>query len=332
MRLVKVSTLLAALQGLAAAAPSSGCTNSNMSVPALETRITKNLAVNASRSYLYWLPPEYDPSTPAPVIFSYHGVRQSPVKEANLDWFDSAKFNKDMIAIYPQAVVPPGQDEVMWQGPRTAKVDDIGFTLDILDELEQNFCIDTSRVYASGKSEGAGFAGLLACNATASLRFAAFAPVSGTFYPGNNDGMSDECADPVPVPCAPARCNIPFLEFHGGADWLAPIDGGLHRKECLPAISTYMQEWAERDGLGSEYVETYNLTDVAQVNKYDAAGMVTFVYDGDSVGHDWPWTVPNPDTERAHSQPSSFNATSYIMDWFRNWTLPYVSLSTCEVQ
>lgn len=320
MRLTTLSALLAAFAGLAASAASKGCTG-QAKAPELEKRITVDLAKNETRSYMYWLPPKYNSTTPAPVIISYHGVRQSPAKQANLDWFDDGLLNEDYIAIYPQAVKPYGVDEVMWQGPKQATQDDITFTMDILDELEENFCIDTDRVYASGKSEGAGFVGMLACNSTSNQRFAAYAPVSGAFYPGNNDESTKGCKKEVKVPCDPQRCDIPFLEFHGGADFLAPLEGGLQRHECLPDIKTYMGEWAKRNGFPDEPISQYNLTSVATVYKYDEDGKVTWVYDGDRIGHDWPWTVVNPDTVRAHSKPASFNATSYILEWFGNFTL-----------
>ncbi|MBH1945693.1 hypothetical protein I5L01_15900, partial [Erythrobacter sp. YJ-T3-07] len=127
--------------------------------------------------------------------------------------------------------------------------------------------------------------------------------MSGAFYPGNNDESTKGCKKTVEIPCDPQRCNIAFLEFHGGADFLAPIDGGLRRHECLPDIRYYMSEWVERDGLSEDPVEEYNLTSVATVYKYDEKGTVTWVYDGDTIGHDWPWTVVNPDTIRAHSKP-----------------------------
>lgn len=320
MRSTTFSVLFAALAGLAASAASKGCI-ADAEVPELVTRFTVDLVKNKTRSYMYWLPPKYNSTKPAPVIISYHGVRQSPTKQANLDWFDDQMLNKEYIAIYPQAVEAPGSDEVMWQGPKQATQDDVTFTMDILDELEENFCIDTDRVYASGKSEGAGFVGVLACNATANQRFAAYAPVSGAFYPGNNNQSTKGCEELVEIPCDPQRCDAPFLEFHGGADFLAPLKGGLQRHECLPDIQYYMGEWAKRNGFPSEPISQYNLTSVATVYKYDEQGKVTWVYDGDTVGHDWPWTVENPDTVRAHSKPASFNATSYILEWFGNWTL-----------
>lgn len=69
---------------------------------------------------------------------------------------------------------------------------------------------------------------------------------------------------------------------------------------------------------------TYNISKVAKVEKFDEVGTVTWIYDGPKVGHDWPWTVVNPDSIRGFDAPASFNATPIIMDWFRNFTLPYV--------
>lgn len=60
--------------------------------------------------------------------------------------------------------------------------DDVGFTKQILDQLEEQYCVDTDRIYATGKSQGGGMVGLLAADADLSMRFAAFAPVSGAFY------------------------------------------------------------------------------------------------------------------------------------------------------
>lgn len=48
--------------------------------------------------------------------------------------------------------------------------DDTGFTTKILNDLEAQYCIDTDRIFATGKSDGAGFVGVLACNKTLSSR------------------------------------------------------------------------------------------------------------------------------------------------------------------
>ena len=92
--------------------------------------------------------------------------------------------------------------------------------MEMLDHFEERYCIDSSRVYAAGKSNGGGFTNLLACDATASKRIAAFAPVSGAYY---QDVPEDACnAETVPIECNPGRCPIPIIEFHGTADTTIP--------------------------------------------------------------------------------------------------------------
>lgn len=40
------------------------------------------------------------------------------------------------------------------QGDPDAKTDDVRFTLDVLQKISQQYCIDLEKVYASGKSNG----------------------------------------------------------------------------------------------------------------------------------------------------------------------------------
>lgn len=60
-------------------------------------------------------------------------------------------------------------------------MNDIGFVEDLIKSLQSQYCIDSTRIYASGMSNGGGFTGTLACDPTASNLFAAFAPHSGAF-------------------------------------------------------------------------------------------------------------------------------------------------------
>ncbi len=42
----------------------------------------------------------------------------------------------------------------MWQGVPGVDVDDKQFPTDILDQLESLYCVDPSRIFATGRSDG----------------------------------------------------------------------------------------------------------------------------------------------------------------------------------
>ncbi|KAI9734030.1 MAG: hypothetical protein M1818_006968 [Claussenomyces sp. TS43310] len=262
------------------------------------------------RSYLIFIPPKYDINTPSALIVSYHGGTQTAEDQLELDQFTNPEFNTDIMVAYPQGI-----DDV-WQGVPGVSVDDLGFTNALLDAIESHHCISTSKIFAAGKSDGGGFVNQLACNATLSMRLAAFAAVSGAFYINTT-----ACDDPstVHIPCAPGRDDVPIIEFHGGNDTTIPYTGGAHRGECLPAIPHWVHEWADRDGLSLDNTTTRLEKDTWEYT-YGQDGLVTHVYD-ESIGHDWPSTVPNHDNQQSGHHPASFNATPIILEYFGNHTL-----------
>jgi polyhydroxybutyrate depolymerase len=160
-------------------------------------------------------------------------------------------------------------------------------------------------VYATGKSEGGGFVGgILACNETASKRFAAFAPVAGAFYEG--------------YACNPGYELVPMLEFHGDDDSKANYTGGNNTRDngSFPPIEQWLADWATRDGCenGTEPKLTTIKNGEVQVRKWtcdDAKDIVTG-YKIHGLRHQWPATHPNAD----NSGVAPIDATPIIMDFF----------------
>lgn len=207
-----------------------------------------------------------------------------------------------------------------WQGSPGVTSDDTGFTKKILDQVGTQYCIDDERIYATGKSQGGGMAGILAADNELSTMIAAFAPVSGAFYVS---GDAKCRPDSVNISSDPGRPNIPILEFHGAADDVIPYDGGPDRGDCLPAITHWIQSWAQSNGLNPDSnttsrVEgaTNNDSTVFQFGEGASLGMVTHILVGENIGHDWPSTEDNEDNTLQGHSPASFNASSIIMDFF----------------
>ncbi|TQB72711.1 hypothetical protein MPDQ_006504 [Monascus purpureus] len=267
---------------------------------------------STDRTYIIHVPSNYDVDKRTPVIFSFHGRTKDASNQEELSQFSNEEWNPDAIAIYPDGI------DHQWQGdPASSGVDDISFTLDLLTHLEERYCIDSSRIYASGKSNGGGFTNVLACDPVASTRFAAFAPVSGAYYQGDSE---DGC-NPVTVPikCNPGRTPIPILEFHGSADKTIPYAGGARRGSCLPTVPHFVREWSKRDGYGLHNKTTLLYSGNVQEYQYGSGeelGTVTH-YRIDGLGHAWPSTEPNSDNPSG----TYLNATPIIMEFFHRFTL-----------
>lgn len=182
------------------------------------------------RSYILRLPKGYDRRASWPLIVAYHGRGSSGVE---IEGYSKLSTLPAVVA-YPDGAIGTGDGyRQAWQGApyQPTGVDDVAFTEDLLDQVQSDLCVDPTRTYATGKSNGGGLVGLLACRLAE--RFAAVAPVAGAFYPEAREGCAD--ADPVPV-----------LDVHGVADATIPYAGDPDRD--LPGIQEWVREWAERDG------------------------------------------------------------------------------------
>lgn len=202
------------------------------------------------------------------------------------------------------------------------------FTADLLNYLETNLCIDESRIYAAGKSNGGGFVGKLACSALSS-RIAAFAPVSGAFYAN------------VSEPCNPSRLIIPIIDFHGMADTIIKYYGGKNAQGFwLDPIPEVLRAWAKRQNCVDPRTPTNvekkkanvnnNMTLETNMDSEDeywrsswscgiTPGAVETIvaYNITGLKHAWPSTKPNGDSDA----PTVLNATPIIIRFFAAWSL-----------
>lgn len=282
-----------------------GCGIVHSSLPGANSTVLTIPSSGGQRKFLVHVPSSYNIYKPTGVIFSYHGNSRTAQYQESLSRFSDPSFNPDHIAVYPQGL------NNSWQGPSYAVpgVDDLQFTADLVTYLSDNFCVDKSRIYASGKSNGGGFVGTLACSSEGGT-FAAFAPVSGAFYTDNPETNAQ---------CTPSRDKIPILEFHGGNDTTIPYTGGTGKGGLLPDINQWLAWWAERDGIFEKKVLSEYGGEVKHTvyGSGECSGLVQG-YKVETLGHDWPSTEPNLDSDT----PTVIEATEVTMEFFRQWRLP----------
>ncbi len=269
-------------------------------VPAAErgtTLVATLLAEGVTRSYRLHIPSRYQGNQPVPLIFNFHGHDSNARQQEVYTGFSALADQHDFVVVYPQGLT--GSDGgAGWNthGPNAPHVDDVAFVGTLLSQIEATLCIDRQRIFATGISNGGGMTALLACRMAG--QFAAFAPVSGAFYP-------------IPGGCHPQR-SVPLLEFHGTGDFVVPYDG--EPRIALPPIGSWLREWASRDGCQHGPQVFWQQADVT-AEEWTACTLPGLVvhYRIAGGGHTWPGAFADPLLGRT---THTIDATSLIWQFF----------------
>ncbi|KZV91833.1 alpha/beta-hydrolase [Exidia glandulosa HHB12029] len=284
-----------------------------------------------NRTYLVHIPKDYSRTLPInlphPVVLSYHGNGGTSAKQETLSQWseENVKLNGlGVIGVYPQASLGlsrnGGAPTWSWQGAAYASPDahDLEFTGTILDELKANLCIDSRRVYATGKSNGGGFTNLVACTEATASRLAAVAIVSGAMYPGTLPDSE----------CSPGR-PLPVYISHGVVDQTIPYLGRPYDSSGdtiyrTPNIDDFAAAWADRNGLaGTDYCQKA-VHGTAQERVWGSSGAKGQVrrIRVDGLGHSWPTTL-GLDSSGAPNNTANFNlTTAHLVSFFNAHVLP----------
>jgi polyhydroxybutyrate depolymerase len=161
-------------------------------------------------------------------------------------------------------------------GSERSTIDDVGFLTELLDSLIAWYDIDTSRVFVTGHSNGAGMTFQFA--ADRSERITAIAAVAGHCW------MED------PRPLRP----MPSIFIVGDKDPLIPFEGGevrlpWGRKQKNPPVRVTLDRWAKGLGCLSAVVERDSTSQVRILDFGTGTGngsLAAYVIRGQ--GHGWP--------------------------------------------
>jgi polyhydroxybutyrate depolymerase len=182
------------------------------------------------RTFIVHVPGDLDPSRRAPLVVDMHGLTSSAGAQAALSGWRAKADEEGFIVVHPQGLGNSWNGGDLCCGSsQSGDVDDEGFIRAMVAQIEEQGCIDSQRVYATGLSNGGAMSHLLACNA-ADL-FAATAPVSM----GNGAR-----------PCEPSR-PISVVMTRGTRDALVNFDGGL-----FPSAQEDFEQWAALNGCEGE--------------------------------------------------------------------------------
>lgn len=202
-----------------------------------ETRELTVNTPNGERSFLVHVHNNFKNHEYYPVVVVYPGRgadAQSAQRSFGLD-------NLPAIVVYPSPTIGITGD-FAWQGaPYSSKADDVTFTDKILEKLRGNLCIDSTKIYAIGFSNGGGFVSMLPC--APPDRFAAYAIIAGALYEPNSN-------------CFPQK-DTSFITVHGDKDMTVPYKGDPVRR--LPPVPSWIQARASAENCTSQVSTSDNV-------------------------------------------------------------------------
>jgi polyhydroxybutyrate depolymerase len=296
---------------------SAGCGTSTTRAVTSERRTVTG--PEGERWYLLTTPEGHDGRTPLPLVIDYHGLAEGAEVHTRMSSYGELARREGFVVAVPQ-----GQGAVPgWRFTTTEDNPDLAFTDAVLDQLESELCIDTSRVYAAGLSNGAFMASAVAC--TRPERFAAIAPVAGVMH-------VDPCDPGRPVPVMAFHGTAdPILLFNGGiGDLAGPLSGRTPTTGAVPppdlegpGYPEAVREWARTNGCGPTPTET-RVTDAVLHRVYACpeGGDVEF-YVIEGGGHSWPGSEFNRSIERFTGPTNmDLDATALSWEFFRRFRLP----------
>jgi poly(3-hydroxybutyrate) depolymerase len=181
--------------GSGAAVPSPGCGKAPTlakSVPPPSTKMNYITITSSgkSRRYLLWYPDNYDNTHPYRLVMAYHWMSgsASQVFDCKTEGISCYTTQTPFYGLLNLAnnstifIAPDGLNA----GWGNSNGEDLVFTDDMLKQVENDLCIDTSRIFSNGFSYGGGMSYALACDRPDVFR--AVAVYSGGVLSGCKDG------------------------------------------------------------------------------------------------------------------------------------------------
>ncbi|WJZ17856.1 hypothetical protein CGUA_06425 [Corynebacterium guangdongense] len=244
-----------------------------------------------TRTFILSVPEGYSSKQSWPVIFVFHGKGERPEHLRDYTGLDRAT----ALVVYGQGV-----DDSWAPAPyaTTTLDEDLDYVRATLDKVREQYHVDEEKTYATGFSNGGGFAAAVGCHMTG--EFEAVAPVGAAYYKDVFKGCSKE--------------PMPFFTIHGTADDVIHYGGGNRHETDYYSVDEVLTIMQQRNGCSGRGSITPENEAALYVSFVDCDTPLEYVRNGGGE-HLWPGTG----RDRNAKMPDGY-ATYRILEFFGvNW-------------
>ena len=233
---------------------------------------------------------------PLPLVMAFHGAGGTGPGMADYSGLSDTADRYGFAVLYPTA----GSSRHFWSLNANMPPDDVGRIKALLPQAEQAACADTTRIYATGVSNGGGFSARLGCELAGTI--AAVAPVAGGYR------ALDDCPD---------GRQVSVLEIHGTSDHVVPYNG--KPPDYKGAVSGFLAGWVRRDGCDAKATHTRPEKGVLRFTHPNCdTGLAVEHLRLAGTDHGWPGASP----PWPRHNPSQLEANEEVWRFFAAHRLP----------
>jgi polyhydroxybutyrate depolymerase len=265
------------------------------------------------RYYVLYVPKTYNNKSKIPLIINLHGGFGNGKQQCKMSGFYKLADENDFIVACPDGtgMISPRKfnfwnDGYLDSPAKKKNIDDVGFILKMIKDIEAKFNIDKNKIYSTGISNGAIMSYKLACKYPDKI--AAIAPVAGSMT-----NLFSECNS-----CEP----VPIIIFHGIEDTHIPYYGGKGKEAVSdynhPSIQKTLSFWLSKNNLSSKPTKT-GYIGKAKFEQYGSdnnPGQI-ILWTLEDGGHNWPGSNPTSKGKLGNIN-QDISASEKIWEFFKN--------------
>ncbi|MCF3640920.1 polyhydroxybutyrate depolymerase [Rhizobium sp. TRM95111] len=273
------------------------------------------------RLALVQIPPAYDGKSKLAVVFDFHGSNSSPAGQFRRSGWSALADREGFVAVALAGSLEgkfPGTHA--WNVPGVTAggaLDDERFIQDAVKAAKDSYCIDPTRIYASGYSGGGRMLSQYVCNGHPDFAAAGFVMGLRAGHPVERDGVWQ----PDVATCKPGN-PISIIAFSGMKDVTNPFKGG-GKPYWQYGGELALQRWAELDGCEGKGNVMTDAAMTALSYQTCAGGARIHSYLLKENTHAWPARSVLFRTFDANGKVTSErDATGRMWDFFRNTRSP----------